>query len=346
MDDLETFASARPQVPPLTEAEKDAIWERILDHWADAPDQATLVTEAEAPRPVSNVELLSAQDAQPVRRGRRTIWASAAAIVVLGLGAAMVSTLVSGSDETGRSKALIAATEAEPILIPAVELGGGAAPGSIVPALEAPPVDFGPFVTAQRAGGWRNGYWTATAIAQRRSGAFVNPIMVTAFEGRWQLLDDAKDIVIDGTRYRQAAWGSYTVLATDTSPTIAASGNVELGLLRDVLASARVDTTAQPYRAAFAGLPDGYEQFVPYRELGVDSSPRTTLAETSGTLTINEVTDWVDPLLYAASTGSTLTPYDVAVGTAWAGDRLRFLWTAHVSRVVPATRRRVRDRDE
>lgn len=192
-------------------------------------------------------------------------------------------------------------------------------PGSIIPLVEQPPVGFDTLVTGQRESGFRTGYWTATAIARTSGGTYVDPITVTAFDGTWSAVDEATEITINGTRYLQAQWETYTVLATTSTPTIAAKGTVDPALLGETLDALILDTSSRPYAAVFARLPDGYEQVSPFRELAADPSPRATLTDPDGTLTINEVSDWVDPVLYAASTGADITAEDLVIGTAWSG---------------------------
>ena len=172
----------------------------------------------------------------------------------------------------------------------------------------------------QRDSGFRTGYWTATAIARRSAGTYVDPITVTAFDGTWAALDDASEITINGTRYRLVRSEAQTILATTMTPTIAASGPVDPEVLGEALEALRLDASSRPYAAAFVTLPDGYEQVSPFRELAADPTPRATLADPDGTLTINEVSDWVDPFLYAAGTGADITAEDLATGTGWSGN--------------------------
>ena len=56
------------------------------------------------------------------------------------------------------------------------------------------------------------------------------------------------------------------------------------------------------------------------RLLAVDTIERRSLAGEAGTLSVNEVSDWVDPRLYAATTGADITPTALANGNiVWTG---------------------------
>ena len=48
-------------------------------------------------------------------------------------------------------------------------------------------------------------------------------------------------------------------------------------------------------------------------------NPAPYPAETGGALAINEVSEWADPLLYAASTGADITGYALDTTTGWSG---------------------------
>lgn len=321
MNELEAFTKSRPTTPTLTAEERDRIWDQLVssESLSERRDDDTLRPGA-AGLPLDDDVVWISDDRRPERR-RSSVVLVAAAVAALGVGGVLVvANRTPPADSTPQSAPADATTVPVPSPQPAIAVPGNVGtPGSVIPLVERPPAGFDTFVTAQRDSGFRTGYWTATAIARRSDRTYVDPIAVTAFDGTWAALDDASEITIDGTRYRQALWGTYTTLATTTTPTIAASGSVDPQLLADALAALVLDTSTRPYAAAFAALPDGYEQVSPFRELAADPTPRATLAHPDGMLVINEVSDWADPLLYAATTGADITTEDLAAGTGWSG---------------------------
>jgi hypothetical protein len=78
---------------------------------------------------------------------------------------------------------------------------------------------------------------------------------------------------------------------------------------------------------ALDGRPDGYSLVAGPQALAQDTPDRAGWASRDGTLSINDVSDAVHPLLYAAGTGADLEQVTVGGEPGWTGARstLRFL---------------------
>lgn len=212
-----------------------------------------------------------------------------------------------------------------------VEVGPpGSAPESVpvppAPHVASPPAWFGEPRAATAAGGLRSGRWVSTAIGRvsedfaRVSGDSVSePIVVSAFDGSYRLLDHAETVTVDGVAFRSVRFGDWVALATDGAPTVMAAGQVDERTLATVLDAAEVTGPPGEFSLRLRSRPDGYAEISAPRVLGPDTDTRRTLASESGDTGINEASDWVDPLLAAAATGSELAAVDVHGNTGWLG---------------------------
>lgn len=191
--------------------------------------------------------------------------------------------------------------------------------GSVAPAVPTPPAWLTDLAPAMRDGDLRSGRWISTAIARTSANGYDDPILLSVFDGEYAALRDAETIDVDGQTYRAVQIGTWQALASDSSPTVMAEGAVELQELADAIAAAAITTNGPDFSILLATLPDGYDVIIAPQALGDDATPRRTLASQSNMLTINEVSDWIDPLLYAASTGTDITRHTVAGAPAWTG---------------------------
>jgi hypothetical protein len=253
----------------------------------------------------------------PVGSPRHRTLLAAAVVVILVAGVISVALVARNRSEMSSAQPSVdaGAVPATPLPIPP----DAPAPGQLVPSVAEPPVGFGPFVAARRDGALRTGSWVATAIGAPDPDGYRSPITVSVFEGSWIALDGAETVSIAGHQFRSGRVGDFEVLATTTSPTVAVSGLVGRDLLYDVLTAVIVKATAASFAVTVDPMPDGYVEISPPRHLAADPNPRRTLAQRGGELGINEVSDWVDPLLYAASTAADIRRHDLGDTDAWSG---------------------------
>jgi hypothetical protein len=186
----------------------------------------------------------------------------------------------------------------------------------------APPAWFGEPQGAVRDGGFRTGRWATMAIGRVADGVVSEPILVSVFDGTYQALDDAEAVTIDGMSLRSARFGSWQVLAIDGTPTVVVSGDVAQRTLAAVLAAVEVVDPTGELSLRLQSIPEGYAEIAAPRVLGPDVALRRTLASESGGVrgtVISEVSDWTDPLLGAAASGSDLTAVDLDGNTGWVG---------------------------
>lgn len=206
-----------------------------------------------------------------------------------------------------------------PLGAPATLPAGTPAPGSLLPHVADPPVWMGELRPGRRQGAERSGTWTTLAIARPAGDGYDAPIAVSAIDGDWSVLDDAVNVVVDGRVFRQARVGAVEVLATTTTPTLAASGAVSQTVLAEVLDMVEQDVVDGGPAFGLDRLPDGYVLIVQPTRLADDPASRRTLVGAGGQLAINEVSDLVDPLLAAAMTGGDLRPVVLGDVTGWTG---------------------------
>ena len=196
---------------------------------------------------------------------------------------------------------------------------GAPAPESRAPAVVSVPDwldDLGP---AFRAGNGRSGRWVSTALAVPVAGGYDDPIQVSVFDGEYNRRGDADTIEIDGQTFETVQVGAWQQLMTTTTPTLVVNGAVPLDRLAEVMSAARITTNGNDFSVALDSVPDGYEVLVAPQVLGDDTQLRRTLASQTAELAINEVSDWVDPLLYASGTGTDIERVAVNGATAWTG---------------------------
>ena len=142
---------------------------------------------------------------------------------------------------------------------------------------------------------------------------------MSAFDGTWEALADASPVEIDGQAFLRAQIGEWQALATTTQPIIAANGNVDQHTLHDILTATRITNHEDEFTITISTMPNGYVELVPPYALATDTTPRRTLAAINGELAVNEVSDWADALLYAASTGVDISRHSVDTTTGWSG---------------------------
>ena len=132
-------------------------------------------------------------------------------------------------------------------------------------------------------------------------------------------LGGASTVEIDGRSFLRVRSVTGRHSPQPRAPHIAAAGNVDQHTLHDVLSATRTTSHEDRFTITISTMPDGYVELVPPHALPADTTPRRTLAETGGALAINEVSEWADPLLYAASTGADITGYALDTTTGWSG---------------------------
>lgn len=284
----------------------------------DDPDLDRAITSvigdiiASSPQPVADPALTTAFRRGPDRGSPTKLLATVASFVavIAGISAIALVDRPERQDWTTDGAGLMIATP-----VPA----GWPAPGSVVPVVDRVPFALDPADEATRAGAHRIGEWAAFAIARSdRGGGYSDPITVMIFDGTWSALGSATAFVSGGRDYSSARWNDYEVIVTAAPRRVAVGGTVDRATLLEVMGAVVPDTSQHPYVATLTALPAGYEVIAPLRELADDPTPRVSAAVGS-TLVVNEVSDWVDPLLYAATTGADLTRHDVAGKVAWSG---------------------------
>lgn len=170
-----------------------------------------------------------------------------------------------------------------------------------------------------RNGNSRSGRWVSVALARPAAGGFDDPVVVSVFDGEFAPLDDAEPIDVNGGTFRTVQIGAWQALATNALPTLLAEGAVPVALLADVMSAARITTNGTDVSVVLDSVPDGFEIIVPPQALGDDTTPRRTLASRTNMLVINEVSDWIDPLLYAAGTGTDIQRLEFGESIGWTG---------------------------
>lgn len=284
----------------------------------DDPDLDLAITSvigdivAASPRPADGPAPTSTFRRGPGRAAPTRLLATVASIVAVIAGISAIA-LVDRSERQDRTADGAGLMIAVPVPV------GWPAPGSVVPVVDRTPTGLGPADEATRDGAHRTGDWAAFAIARPHGGTgYTDPITVMMFDGTWSALDTVTVIVADGRSYSSARWNDYEVIATAAPQRVAVAGTVDRSTLLEVMRAVVPDTSQRPYAATLTALPAGYEVIAPLRELADDPAPRSSAA-VGPTLVVNEVSDWVDPLLYAATTGADLTRHDVAGSVAWSG---------------------------
>jgi hypothetical protein len=193
------------------------------------------------------------------------------------------------------------------------------APDSRAPAVASVPEWLGDLGPAFREGNARSGRWVSTALAVPVDGGYDNPIQVSVFDGEYNGRSDAEPIEIDGQTFETVQVGAWQQLMTTTTPTLVVNGAVPLDRLTEVMSAARITTNGEDISVVLDSIPDGYQVIVAPQVLGDDTRLRRTLASQTAELAINEVSDWVDPLLYASGTGTDIERLAVNGAPAWAG---------------------------
>jgi len=196
---------------------------------------------------------------------------------------------------------------------------GAPAPDSRAPAVASVPEwldDLGP---AFRDGNGRSGRWVSTALAVPVDGGYDESIQVSVFDGEYNGRGDAESIEIDGVTFETVQVGAWQQLTSTTTPTLVVSGAVPLDRLNEVMSAARITTNGEDISVMLDSIPNGYQVIVGPQVLGNDTKLRRTLASQTGKLAINEVSDWVDPLLYASGTGTDIERLAVNGSPAWTG---------------------------
>jgi len=201
---------------------------------------------------------------------------------------------------------------------------GDSAIATALPHVADPPAWFGEPAGAMRTGGSRTGRWVRAAIGRggAAAGAVSEPIVVSAFEGGFDLLEGALPVSLGGRDLRSVELPDrpgWRALATTGTPTVLVSGTVPEATLLAVLEATEVVEVGDLLSLRLGDLPDGYASLVEPVALGPDGELRRTLANESGTTSVNEISDHVDPLLAAAGSGADLLAVAVGDGTGWLG---------------------------
>jgi len=192
-------------------------------------------------------------------------------------------------------------------------------PGSVIPHVADSESWASPLSAALREGGQRSGTWVSTALAVRDGDGYGDPIEVSAFDGTFTALEKGVLLTGDDT-ISTVRIGAWQAVWTNTTPTLLVAGEADQSVLVDVLRSSSIVTNGDEFTVAVATRGDGYEQVGAPQLLAVDTVERRSLAGEAGTLSINEVSDWVDSRLYAATTGADITPTALANGNVgWTG---------------------------
>jgi hypothetical protein len=188
--------------------------------------------------------------------------------------------------------------------------------------LATPPAWFGEPQGGFHTFGKRTGRWVSMAIGEESGDTVTDPIVVSVFDGTYDELNGAETVTIGGRSLRSVTfedWGDWQVLATNDTPTVVVSGEVDRDTLFAVLAAVEVDDPSGEFSFHLRDRPAGYSEVVSPRPLGQDYLYRRTLASASGDVGITESSDTTDPLLAAAMSGADLTAVDVGGETGWTG---------------------------
>jgi hypothetical protein len=245
---------------------------------------------------------------QPRGRSRpRVLLVAAVCVVVVAVGAIVVAQL----PRSGRPASVSGAA-------PAVVVDGPA-PGSFLPDVVVPPAWVGPLVPAERTSGFRTGRWVTTVFAITDGTTWRSPITASVFDGTFSELDAAVLEEIDGRAVRSVRSGGWQALATTGTPTVVVSGSVDRAVLAELLGRVQVIEDGAGFSLDVAGAPDSYSEVVPPHVLAEDVRDRRTLAGPSADVSINEVSDLVEPGIAGALSGATLTPVRIGDTTGWAG---------------------------
>lgn len=251
---------------------------------------------------------------QTARRSHRVLLAAACAALITAGGAGVILSQQNTDDSSS------AADENDGAWQPPTPVPADAPPtGSVAPSVATPPAWITDLQAAMRDGAPRSGRWVTTVIARPSTDGFDDPIQVSAFDGEYNSLRGTETIELNGQTFESIQIGAWQALLTDSSPTLIAEGAVELTELADVLSNASITTNGPDFSVALDEIPDGYEVIVTPRLLGESVLPRRVLASQSNMLAINEVSDWIDPLLYASGTGTDISRRTVGDITAWTG---------------------------
>ena len=251
----------------------------------------------------TSVELAS------IARPRRAV-AVLAAFLVVGLAAALtIRTVAHDPSADG-------ANSWQP---PVTSVPGTPRPGTNAPHVTDPPPSVGEIAPSRRIGAQRTGDWVGLAIAQPAVDGYQEPIAVFATTGSWSVLDSASPVTIGGRDLVSAQFGRLTVLATTGSPRLIATGRRNREGLAEILTSAETARVDGMLLLRLTTLPVGYLEVVPPRGLTEDTPVRRSLTNTVRTLSINEISDWSDVFLAAASTGSDLQRVQVGNLIGWTG---------------------------
>lgn len=251
---------------------------------------------------------------------RPTVIAGVAAAVLASTAALVAFVVLVGSRPT--SETVTTATTATAQTPTACEPSAGEprpCSPALAPHVASPPAWFGEPQGAFRTGGLRSGEWVSMAIGRVSADAVSEPIVVSVFDGTYEPLDNAERVTIGGAPLRSVRFQDWQALATDGTPTVMAIGHVDADTLSAVIDAVEVSHPSGELSLRLRSLPDGYTEIVPARPLGTDYEHHRTLGSESGDVGINEVSDWTDPLLSAASTAPDLAAVDVGAHTGWIG---------------------------
>lgn len=243
-------------------------------------------------------------------------------VVAVGVGTLAFGTLVvvdrlaDGDDSTTGTAASPAPTSSSPGTPPA-------AGSAYLPHVAEPPDWFGQPQAASRQTGARTGRWVATVLGRTDTDDVTDPIVVAAFDGTWQPLEDATPITVDGLPALSIDAGGWGATAVVLSPTTGAVTQLVIGashtLRAGLLPHVTIHRPSGELTLEVDQLPAGYEQLVTPRVLGPDPASRRTLASASGRTVLDDVSDMGDPLLAAAMAAVDLTAVDVHGRTGWLG---------------------------
>ena len=222
---------------------------------------------------------------------------------------------------TGRNPQVPAA-ETVPVWTPPRSLPGDAPePGAFAAHVANPPAWLGELGPGLRTGALRTGRWVTAAIGaepQQTDSPRRSPCRRLMDPGKHSRVHPpSRSTAAPSCACCRSVTGRHSPHPRD--PQIAAAGNVDQHTLHDVLSATRITSHEDRFTIMIGTMPDGYVELVPPHALPADTTPRRTLAETGGALAINEVSEWADPLLYAASTGADITGYALATTTGWSG---------------------------
>lgn len=197
---------------------------------------------------------------------------------------------------------------------------GAPPPGSVAPFLETPPAWFGEPVAGEREAADRLGRWeSATIGVESGDGQVSSPVSVAVTDGTLRGLEDAEDIVVDGQTLRSLTFNGWRALVTVGEPAVVVSEAVDTALLSDVLSATTVKTTTAGDSLSISRLPAGYAERVAPQLHAEDVPFRRTLTNTAGDISINEISDWVEPELAAAGSGADYQLIDINGVEGWTG---------------------------